>query len=422
MRAAFYESDITPPLGGYLWGHYNRMHAEDVIDKLYAKAVVTECDGEVAAILAVDTCTLPVDMHDIVTRRITEYTGIPAERICIASNHTHWGAPVCSEPRLNCYADATYLDVFYRLCADTVTLAYRRLQDVQVRFGRTEESGISFNRNYVLKNGTVKTWGAPKEEIAGMFAGIDPELSVMVYEQDGQPMGAVVNFACHQCCCGDIKGYSGDYASYISKELKKVYGPDFVSVFVLGACGDINHINTDPTVKTPPLWYREMGRILAEKAVCAIDTAEDVGEGIKVVKEKIRIPRRLTDPATVNKEAQALFDRYGGAMRANNLLYYHAVNYETATDLWLQTIRIGNTCIYALPGEIFVNLGLDLKKRSPFKNKMVVENSNSYCGYIPTEEAFGENCDLYETSLCMDSCYIPQAGQMMVDRLLEMAD
>ena len=69
-----------------------------------------------------------------------------------------------------------------------------------------------------------------------------------------------------------------------------------------------------------------------------------------------------------------------------------------------------------------MNLGLDLKKRSPFKNKMVVENSNSYCGYIPTEEAFGENCDLYETSLCMDSCYIPQAGQMMVDRLLEMAD
>ena len=58
MRAAFYESDITPPLGGYLWGHYNRMHAEDVIDKFYAKAVVTECDGEVAAILAVDTCTL----------------------------------------------------------------------------------------------------------------------------------------------------------------------------------------------------------------------------------------------------------------------------------------------------------------------------------------------------------------------------
>ena len=39
MRAAFYESDITPPFGGYLWGHYNRMHAEDVIDKLYAKSM-----------------------------------------------------------------------------------------------------------------------------------------------------------------------------------------------------------------------------------------------------------------------------------------------------------------------------------------------------------------------------------------------
>ena len=130
MRAAFYECDITPPLGGFIWGHYHRVFANDVIDRLYAKAVVTECDGEVAAILAIDTCSIPPKMHEVVTKRIFDYTGISAERVRITSNHTHWGAPVMDEPRLDCYADAPYQDVFFRLCADAVILAYKRLEDV----------------------------------------------------------------------------------------------------------------------------------------------------------------------------------------------------------------------------------------------------------------------------------------------------
>ena len=51
MRAAFYECDITPPLGGYMWGHYRDLRAYDVYDRLYAKALVVEDCGEYAAIV-----------------------------------------------------------------------------------------------------------------------------------------------------------------------------------------------------------------------------------------------------------------------------------------------------------------------------------------------------------------------------------
>ena len=30
MRASFYECDITPPLGGFMWGHYRNVRALDV--------------------------------------------------------------------------------------------------------------------------------------------------------------------------------------------------------------------------------------------------------------------------------------------------------------------------------------------------------------------------------------------------------
>ena len=82
MRASFYECDVTPPLGGFFWGHYKEAFAEDVHTRLYAKAVVVEDKGDVAAILVIDSCALPPELHEAVTKRVYEYTGITADKIC----------------------------------------------------------------------------------------------------------------------------------------------------------------------------------------------------------------------------------------------------------------------------------------------------------------------------------------------------
>ena len=47
MRAGFYECDITPPLGGFMWGHYRLINAKEVYNKLYARAAVVENEGKV---------------------------------------------------------------------------------------------------------------------------------------------------------------------------------------------------------------------------------------------------------------------------------------------------------------------------------------------------------------------------------------
>ena len=136
MRAAFYECDITPPLGGFVWGHYSEQRPQDIRDRLFARAMVTEGDdGTIAAFVTVDCCALPPEIHEIVTKRIYEYTGIRPEQVCISANHTHYGAPVCDSPEINCFADHTYRDVFFRLTADAVTLAYKRLDTAEASFG-----------------------------------------------------------------------------------------------------------------------------------------------------------------------------------------------------------------------------------------------------------------------------------------------
>ena len=42
----------------------------------------------------------------------------------------------------------------------------------------------------------------------------------------------------------------------------------------------------------------------------------------------------------------------------------------------------------ALPGEIFVQLGLDLKLDSPFRYTMVAELANGSIGYVPNVRAY----------------------------------
>lgn len=426
MKAAFYECDVTPPLGGFMWGHYTPIHARTVHDRLYAKAVVVEDAGELAAILVVDTCALPEDMHDTVTQRIFEYTGITPDRVCITSNHTHAGAPVSDDPTVGCKADDPYRDVFYRLCADAVTLAYRQLETVEVTFGATEVHGISFNRNYILKDGTLITHGRGRTDIERPLDGTDPALPVLMFERNGKPIGAIINFACHQCCLGnlykDAPGYSGDYSSELSKQLKEHYGNDFVSLFVLGACGDINHVNPDASIPIPPLWYREMGKRLAEAVIHAAQQAQPVPGGVGVVKEVIQIERRQAEPAATTEMLRHRLAVDPILMKARNLIHYQAANTQTHSRIAVQAIRIGDVCISALPGEVYTAYGLAIKAASPFNRNMVVENCNYYCGYVPTKQAFAEKSEIYETSLCFHSCLIPEAGELIQDKAIALAN
>ena len=53
---------------------------------------------------------------------------------------------------------------------------------------------------------------------------------------------------------------------------------------------------------------------------------------------------------------------------------------------------------------------------------MVIGNCNYYCGYIPTKEAFAEGSDIYEITLYSHSNLIPEAGRILQDKALELAN
>jgi hypothetical protein len=84
----------------------------------------------------------------------------------------------------------------------------------------------------------------------------------------------------------------------------------------------------------------------------------------------------------------------------------------------LQSVRIGDLGIFAIPFEVFSEIGLELKARSPFQPSFTMELANGGYGYLPTPEQ--HELGGYETWLGTSKVEV-QASVKIVDALLEMS-
>ena len=84
----------------------------------------------------------------------------------------------------------------------------------------------------------------------------------------------------------------------------------------------------------------------------------------------------------------------------------------------VQVISLGGDVAWvSLPGEVFVELGLAIKQRSPFPLTFVVELANENIGYIPDRRSYAEGNYEPESARCAAG-----SGEKLVDvavRLLE---
>lgn len=67
----------------------------------------------------------------------------------------------------------------------------------------------------------------------------------------------------------------------------------------------------------------------------------------------------------------------------------------------VQVLALGDDVAWVgLPGEVFVELGLAIKRRSPFPHTFVVELANECIGYIPDRRSYAEGNYEPESSRC----------------------
>ena len=431
LKCAFYEKEITPPLECQMTGYFNARSAEGVKDRLYVKAAVFENDGEAVAFIAADACGLGEDLCNTIISRVERLCGIKAENIMVISTHSHTSPPVGNAHI--CHRDDMYLDVFCRLAADCVILAYQRLVPVTLKYAKGHVDNISFVRNYRMKDGSIKTnpgWHNP--DIVEVYDQKDPDFPILVaYDEEGKALGSISNFACHLDTLG-IREYSGDFPSILSYEFKEKFGNDFVSLFMMGTAGNINHCN--PFAKEPKKkdHYVMMGKTLANEAFRVLENAVEIENPVVSSKKETIVATRRWPSEEEIKEAEELAakkelidaqstDRslavcYKGYL-AERLLIAVRDKRKTA-NLILQLIKIGDVSFFSFPGEVYVSYGRDIKEGADTDKVFIATIANTNMGYFPTMELFSEK-NLYEVKKS-SARFEPETGNLMVQKLLEM--
>jgi hypothetical protein len=249
---------------------------------------------------------------------------------------------------------------------------------------------------------------------------------VLYLHREGGVCGALVSFANHLDVLGSGNTwYSADFPYFMRETLSDAYGDEFFGLFGNGACGNINHINVFADRRQGGYDHsRRMGRILAGEVIKTEFGAEPLSlQPLWSVSKTVELPLRefsdeqIAEFERILEETEDLEGQISSGNfergRAKRSLALVESGIE-AEDVEVQVIGLGELALIGIPGEYFVEFGLQIKQRSPFPYTFVIELANGYKGYIPTEEAF--RAGAYEGS---SARYGPQAGQMLADTALE---
>ena len=446
LKAGAATSNITPPLGSEIIGGFAPFPATHVHDELHARCLVLD-DGETKLALVVcDLLGIHRAVSDEARKLIQTEIGIPPERVLISATHTHSAASALGK---NPYSDEPSLDEYQqfvaRRIADGVRRAANNLRLAEIAFGTAEAPEHVFNRRWYMKPGTMppNPFGGLDQVKMNPPAGspnllepagpTDPTISFLaVREPGGRPISVFAAYSLHYVGGVGDGHISADYFGMCCRQLTKLLeaedqDPPFVALLANGTSGDINNINfREPRGRKAP--YEQMRFVaddVADKLHAAMAKLEYKSEAR--LDARYREPtvawRRPTDEQLAwAKTTLASAEKTPGkvdlsAIYAERTLRM-AEHPETAA-VPVQVLRIGDVCLGTMPCEIFCQIGLEFKERSPLKPAFMVSLNHGYFGYLPTPEQ--HRLGGYETWLGTNRLEA-QASDKLLANLLEMAE
>lgn len=436
VKAGFGNMDITPKLGTQIVGFLSARYAKDIHDPLSVRSVVIESEEKQVAIVGCDLIALPGKYVNQARSIIAERTGIPGDHILIGCTHTHYGPSTTH--LFNCSPDEGYLDWLVPRIADSVQLAVNRLTDVRIGYGVGQEHRVSFNRRFRMKDGTVcMNPGRNNPQVVEPAGPIDPDVGVIYIEAlDGTPLGMIMNFALHYVGIRNSLAISADYFGYFGQVMKGLKGENFSTVFLNGACGDINNIDVnDPNQLSGLPQIKKVSNTLAGVALGVIENMKLIDEcklgaasaGLEFKRKTITSEDAALAQRILTEGAKGIDETYSWhsgmpiyeswvADMARECLYLKDMPEVMTTEV--QALRIGDAAIVGLPGEIFTQIGLDIKADSPFKATLISELSNDYVGYVATDQALKDGG--YETWAARSALPGPGTAQAMTELALRL--
>jgi len=442
FRAGAAASNITPPLDQPIVGGWHASPATDIHDELYARCLVLD-DGETKLVLVVVDCLgVSRELCDTARSMIHAKTQIPVENVLIAATHTHSSIST----RGSDDDDGDYGGFIVRRIVDGVRRALNHLEPARVGWGCAKEPTQVFNRRYFMKPDTptpnpfggvdkaVMNPGRGNPNILKAAGPTDPEIVFLsVQSLDGRAIALLANYSLHYVGPAAGPVISADYFGVFADRIQQLLGadrmnPPFVGILSNGTSGDINNID----------WLNKSGKRLApyEKMT---QVADLVAKAVHRAHEQIEFHawvelnarcRELMLATRKPTERQIAYARNvldkpkdAPVVHRHEQVYAKRVmslkDSSDHTSVVLQSFRVGELGICAIPFEVFAESGLELKDKSPFKHTFTISHANGSYGYLPT--ARQHEWGGYETWLGTNRVEI-KAAEKITDDLMAMLE
>lgn len=441
LLAGAARSNVTPWLGVSLSGHFNDRRADYVHDELYARCLVLDNGNTRLALAVVDNCMIPREVMDEAKAIVAERDKLPADHILVSATHTHSGP--CTTGVFQSGPSEAYNKFLSRRIADGISRAIRNLEPARIAWGAGSVPDQVFNRRWKMKPGSIPPnpfgkvdevvkMNPPRasEDLIEPAGPTDPEVPVLsVQAADGRPIALLANYSLHYVGASGLDvsaDYFGMFAGLLEQKLDaRDEHPPFVAMMSNGTSGDINNINFREAAKDqkPYEQTRLVAQRLAEEVLNVLAGLQyQEWVELNALQQELELGVRLPSAEEV-AAAKDVVQKAGGAELTKSEDVYARetvllAEYPPTVKLLVQALRIGDVGIAAMPCEVFVEFGLDLKDKSPFPRTFTIELANGYNGYLPTAQQ--HEWGGYETWRARSSYLEPQAGHKMVATLLDL--
>lgn len=406
FKAGAATSNITPPLGMEIVGNFApRPIAAHVHDELHVRCLVLDDGTTKLAFAVADTISLGRDVWDEAKAKVHAATGIPTSNMMFSGTHTHSSVSAITHKD----SSLDYRSFIISRVADGVRRAVNNLEPARIAWGSGKVPQHVFNRRYLLQEGITNAnpFGGQdravmnpssllRSRLAGPAGPTNPEVYCLsVQATDGRQIALMANYWLHYVGGVNKQDLSADYFGEFCRRIEQAMDAPCVGFLANGPCGDVN--NNDYSGKTPTVKREPYEKI----KLVANDLAQEVLRVHKALKHQDWVPlkaavgelelgvRRPTpemvkwakDVLAKPKEAEAIHRLE--QPYAERTIAAHKAKPDTIMAV-TQAFRIGDLGIAAIPFEVFTEIGLEIKARSPFKDTFTIELANGSNGYLPT--------------------------------------
>lgn len=468
LTAGVGRSDITPRLPIDLIGYSRRWQAvTEVRAPLTSTALILDDGSTRVALVALDIPIVRPGDATAMRAQVGAVAGCDPDHVLINVSHTHagphthtGGVKIGGDQRGHSENELRFIGELPGLVIQAVSAAVQDMERVRVGAG-VGSSDLAVNRRERTDDGrTILGWNPQ-----GIW---DRDVGVMRLDRvDGSPLAIVVNFACHPVVVGpEDLAVNPDFPGPMRDLIETATGA--TCLFLQGAGGNVLPLEGFFDHTGPEILFGEKLGIEALHVAAGVETTPTAVEKLDygsvtpislyrrrpsdtLPDQCLRVAVRTVEfplkPIPDIEELQRQLDGYskelaeaeqtGAGREQLNPLEYHVNWAEDAirqlrggpvgstVPAFLQAIRIGDQAIVAVPGEVFSEIALAIKERSPAATTLFAGYANGVISYLPTAAEYpygGYECDYAHHSYGLVEQVAPETEEIIVETCRALLD